>query len=267
MSEKIQGIFMIAFFILIGLSFSPISLDDKAMPQSSKNLFYQDYLELTAKYPHNQQSFTEGLFFYQGKLYESTGLYGESFLYKNMDIKTGEAESYYRFPDSIFLEGTTVFKDQLYALTYQENKAYVLNPNTLEIIKTIFYPREGWGLTTNGEELIASDGSSTIYFMDEDLEVNHSILVTYDGKEIKNINELEYIDGYLWANVWKTNDILIINPKTGEVIQKIDFTTLYQQGEDIENVLNGIAYNPDTGKIYITGKRWHTLFEFERKDN
>ena len=227
---------------------------------------YNNYVYVSNEYPHNTQSFTQGLFYYNGEMYETTGLYGQSKLYKNTNIKTGESENSFSFDNSIFAEGSVVFNDELYVLTYKENKVYVFDPETLEQKREIPYNRQGWGLTTDGKFLIASDGSCELFFMNEKLETLHTITVKRNGNNVRNINELEYINGYIWANEWLTNNILIINPKNGNVIKQIDFSGIYsKQITDSNDVLNGIAYNETTNKIYITGKRWDTLYELEIK--
>ena len=149
---------------------------------------YDEFLTLTNKYPHSTDSFTQGLFFHDDKLYESTGLYGNSKLFKNIDITTGNYEKEFTFTDDIFAEGSVVFNNKLYVLTYKENKVLVFDPETPELQKTLPYNREGWGLTTDGKSLIASDGSSKIYFMDEILNDIKHITVTNNGKEISRIN-------------------------------------------------------------------------------
>lgn len=193
------------------------------------------------------------------------GLYGKSALFKNIDLKTGSDENQYNFENSIFAEGSVVFNENLYVLTYKENKIFVFNPETLNLENIYYYEHEGWGLTTDNEHLIASDGSSKLYFMDEKLNIVKEIVVTDNGKEINKINELEYINGYIWANIWQTNNIIIIDKQTGNIVKTIDFTNLYNNSNDVDDVLNGIAYNEANKKVYITGKRWDTLFEFEFK--
>lgn len=227
---------------------------------------YTEYLTLTNEYPHSTASFTQGLFFHNGQMYESVGKYGESAVFKSISPETGEHEAEYRFADDIFAEGSVVFNGKLYVLTWKESIVSVFNPETLEHEKNYPYNREGWGLTTDGEYLIASDGTASICFMDADLNDVKTITVTFNGEEIPNINELEYINGYIWANVWLSDEILIIDPQNGDVISKLDFGGLYEaQSNDADDVMNGIAFNPETGKIYITGKRWDTLYEFELK--
>ena len=232
----------------------------------SDTVTYTEALTLVNSYPHKTDSFTQGLFFYDGKMYESTGRYGESRLMKNIDLKTGNCEWRYSFDENIFAEGSTVFNGRIYALSWKENKAFVFEPETLALEKTLEYPRQGWGLTTDGKFLIASDGTAELYFMNESLETVKTVRVTRSGKEIANINELEYIGGYIWANVWLSNEIIIINPENGKVEKTLDFTGLYDnKSSDADDCLNGIAYNEENGRVYITGKRWNTLFEFKLK--
>ena len=239
---------------------------EKELIKESENCYYTECLTLTNQYPHNAESFTQGLFFYNGELYESTGRYGESMLYGNVSVENGTAEMQYKFPADIFAEGSVVFKDKLYVLTYKENKVQVFDPKTLEFQTEYQYPRQGWGLTTDGETLIASDGSSTLYFMDEELGVLKTLEVMRDGESVQKINELEYINGEIWANVWLTNEIIQINKESGEVVRTIDFSDLYtKEITDSNYVLNGIAYDSDNGKLYLTGKKWDTLYEFEFK--
>lgn len=227
---------------------------------------FDEHLSLTAEYPHNTSSFTQGLFFRNGIMYESAGLYGESAVYKNINLENGKAEKGYRFESDIFAEGSVVFKEKLFVLTWQENCVMIFNPDSLKLEATLPYPREGWGLTSDGNSLIASDGSSMIYFMDEKLNVTKTLPVTLNGRPVNNLNELEYIDGQIWANVWLTNEILIIDKNSGETVKVLDFTSLAAgKSDNHDNVLNGIALNPDNGKIYITGKRWDTLYEFDIK--
>ena len=231
----------------------------------TKNINYDKYLKLTNIYSHNENSFTEGLFFYQDKLYETSGLYEKSKIYKDINFSNGTARQEKNIDDEIFAEGSVIYKNKLYVLTYKENKILEYNKDTLELLNTYYYPNEGWGLTTNNKYLIASDGSSNIYYINEKMEINKIITVKDNNKKVKNINELEYINDYIWANVWKENIVLIINPSTGNVIKKIDFTSLinkYIKSKNVD-VLNGIAFNKN--KIYITGKYYPYIFEFKIK--
>lgn len=221
-------------------------------------------LEIVAEYPHDTDSYTQGLFFHKGQMYETTGLHGKSTLRK-VDIATGEPLVKYDFSNKYFVEGAVVFKDNLYILTWDSKLAFVYDADSLKYKSTWKYPREGWGITTDGKQLIASDGSFTLYFMDEKFSLKQRINVKCEDRPVRWLNELEYIDGRIWANVYMTDEIVIINPKDGRVEGVIDCRgllpkELYTPDTD---VLNGIAYNPQTGKIYLTGKRWPKLYEIK----
>ncbi len=250
-----------AILILLSVSLTvPEEIPD------APSMHYTECMTLVAEYPHDTASFTQGLFFYGGEMYESTGRYNQSMLYKNVDIESGTVENEYKFADDIFAEGSVVFNDKLYVLTYKENQVLTFDPETLEYKNTYSYPRQGWGLTTDGEYLIASDGTSDLFFMDESLGIQKTVTVRLDGKAQTNINELEYINGEIWANQWLTERILIIDPDNGNVKRTIDFSGLYTPISDSpDDVLNGIAYDKDSGRVYITGKCWDKMFEFEIK--
>ena len=229
---------------------------------------YAERLTLIGTYPHDTDSFTQGLFFHDGQLYESTGLRGQSRLFKNVDISTGAPEAEASLSDELFGEGAVFFEGSIYMLTYRENTVLLFDPGSLALKASLPYPREGWGLTTDGECLIASDGTATLFFMDGQLNTLNTIEVTHNGQSVENLNELEYIDGEIWANVWLEDHIVIIDPGSGEVKEALSFAELVPERSELKNsdsVLNGIALDPQTGKIYITGKNWPALFEFEMK--
>jgi len=228
----------------------------------------KDYkVEVVAEYPHDRGGYTQGLFFYDGTLCESTGQWGTS-SYRNVDLATGKVLRKVDFARKYFGEGSVVFKDQLYILTWTNKIAFVYDPKTLKYIKSYMYPREGWGLTTDGKQLIASDGSSNLYFMDEKMQVKRTVKVTLEGRQMRYLNELEYIDGKIWANIYTTDYILIINPADGKVEGRIDCKGLLPAKlyADDTDVLNGIAQDPATGKIYLTGKNWPKLYEIKLKE-
>lgn len=251
-----------SILLLLALFFSACT----PAPKEAIRISYRNFLTLEATLPHNQNSFTQGLFIHNGKMYESTGLYGESSVFKNINPYRGIPESSYKFENDVFAEGSVIFKNKLYVLSWKENRVFVFNPDTLLLEKELPHNREGWGLTTDGNYLIASDGSSKLYYMDEELNDIKILTVTVDSKETANLNELEFIEGRIWANVWLTNEVLIINPESGEAGVVIDFSGLHDANSaDSDDVLNGIAYNPNTKKIYITGKRWNSLYEFKIK--
>ncbi|MCQ2143611.1 MAG: glutaminyl-peptide cyclotransferase [Bacteroidales bacterium] len=221
-------------------------------------------IEVVAEYPHDAGSYTQGLFFDKGELYESTGTYGKS-TFRKVDLETGEALLRIDYPEEYFGEGSVFFKDSLYVLTWENRKVFVYDARTMEPAGERDYPRQGWGLTTDGRSLVASDGSSRIYFLDKDLRLERKIIVRRDKHQIKWLNELEWIDGRIWANVYTTDNIVIINPRNGNVEGIIDLRGLLpKELRTIDtDVLNGIAYDSVTGKIYVTGKNWPRLYEIK----
>lgn len=219
-------------------------------------------LQVVNSFPHDRTSYTQGLFFYAGAMYESTGLNGKS-TFRKVDISTGKALSKLTFDRKYFLEGSVEKDGNIYMLTWQNQLAFVYDAATLEYKASYSYPREGWGLTTDGKHLVASDGSARLYFMDDNFRQVRTITVKMDGRPVRYLNELEYIDGKIWANVYMSDLILIINPESGNVEGVVDCTGLLPrqlQYEDTD-VLNGIAYNPADGSIYLTGKNWCRLYE------
>lgn len=219
-------------------------------------------LEVVAEYPHDTESYTQGLFIHEGQMYESTGQHGKS-TFRKVDLQTGKALKRLDFDKKYFVEGSVIFGDNLYILTWESRVAFVYDAKTLEYKSSWKYPREGWGLTTDGEFLIASDGSANLYFLDGDFKQDHKVLVTMEDRPIRLLNELEYIEGKVWANVYTYDEILIINPRSGKVEGVIDCRGLLPRDLHTSetDVLNGIAYDSQTEKIYLTGKNWPKLYE------
>lgn len=219
-------------------------------------------LDVVAEYPHDTDSYTQGLFFHDGQLYESTGMNGKS-TFRKVDLASGKPLKRLDFDKKYFVEGSVILGDNLYILTWESRVAFMYDAKTLEFKSSWSYPREGWGLTTDGKRLIASDGSATLFFMDENFALKDRVIVKCEDRPVRLLNELEYIDGKIWANVYTSNEIVIINPKNGNVEGVIDCRgllpkELYRPDTD---VLNGIAYNPKDGKIYLTGKNWPKMYE------
>ena len=214
-------------------------------------------------YPHDKKSYTQGLIFEDGIMYEGTGQYGESVLRK-IDFETGKVISELSIPVQYFGEGITAFGDKIIQLTWTSQVGFVYDKKTFKLLTTLQYSTQGWGLTTDGKRLIMSDGSATIYFLDPEYFSQTGSVDIYDNEgPVKKLNELEYIDGLVYANVYQTEEIIAFDPQTGKVLKRIDCRKVIPEGfkgED-DNVLNGIAYNTKTDKIYITGKRWPKLFE------
>ena len=220
-------------------------------------------VKVVREYPHDITSYTQGLFFHGDTLYESTGQWGES-TFRTVDLASGDALTRMDFSRQYFIEGSIIFGDTLYILTWTNNLVFLYDAATLEYKATVAYPRQGWGITTDGKQLIASDGSSYLYFMDADLNVLRRQRVTKDGKPVYDLNELEYIDGKVWANVYTTDTIVIINPADGVVEATVDCRGLLPYKERTRNtdVLNGIAVDKD-GRIFLTGKYWPKMYEIE----
>lgn len=216
-------------------------------------------------YPHDSDAFTQGLVYVDGHLYESTGLNGHSTLRED-DLETGRVLREVDVPSRYFAEGLTNWGSTLIQLTWKAHIAFVYDRATFRLLKTFHYPWEGWGLTQDGKHLIMSDGSETIHFLNPDtFQQVRSIRVTDHGKPIKNLNELEYIHGEIYANVWMTNHIARISPQTGKVLGWIDLTGILPSVEmrDDGAVLNGIAYDAPHSRLFVTGKLWPRLFQIQ----
>ena len=221
-------------------------------------------IKVVKEYPHDETSYTQGLFFQGDHLIETTGQKGESTLRK-VDLNTGKALKRFDFDRKYFLEGSVELNGKIFILTWLNKVAFIYDASSLEYLQTFSYPREGWGLTTDGTQLIASDGSSKLFFMDERFQLKKTLQVRLDGKPLRALNELEWIGGKVWANVYLTDMIVVIDPQTGNVEAKIDCTGLLPEAlrDEYTDVLNGIAFNPADGKLYLTGKYWKRLYEVE----
>lgn len=215
--------------------------------------------------PHDSEAFVQGLFFDNGKLYESSGQWSLSYL-REVDPNSGQTINKTQIKDQYFGEGSTVIGDEIYMLTWKSNTGLVFDKESLKPIREFNYPTEGWGLTTKDDTLIMSDGTEILRFMESTGFTEVKSIEVYDNKHaIDNLNELEFIDGYIYANRWTTDWIYKIDPTTGKVLAKIDLSGLIDRSNyDFEiDVLNGIAYDKNTNKIYVTGKNWPLLFEVE----
>ena len=215
-------------------------------------------------YPHDPTAFTQGLVFDEGHLYESTGLRGRSSLRRVM-LQTGEVRKIRRLPPHLFGEGITIYKGRIIQLTWISRQGFVYDKTGFSILRKFVYPTEGWGLTHDGSRLIMSDGTSTLYFLDpETFKEVRRITVSDRGNPVKRLNELEYINGEVYANIWTTNRIARVDPGTGRVGGWIDLSGLLgdgPRGGGRIGVLNGIAYDRKDDRIFVTGKLWPRLFE------
>jgi glutaminyl-peptide cyclotransferase len=233
--------------------------------------------EVVNNYKHDQKAFTEGLFFHNGFLYESTGEQGKSSLRK-VEPETGKVVQSVDLPNDSFGEGITLFDGKIYQLTWQERTCRVFDAETFKLLKELRYQGDGWGLTNDGKNLIMTDSTHVIRFLDpETFQTVRTISVFREnGKPLMNINELEYIKGEIWANIWhsedpdilgKPNYIVRINPSDGKILGWIDLDKISPDDveRDTENTLNGIAYDEATDRIFVTGKNWKKLFEIRLK--
>jgi glutamine cyclotransferase len=242
-------------------------------PQEQENIQIELYPEkppilytykIIRTYPHDKEAYTQGLLYDHGQMIESTGLKGKSSL-RRVKFETGEILKFYRLPDDIFGEGIASFNGKILQISWQDQVAFLYDKASFTLINKFNYPfKEGWGLTYDGTNLIMSDGSSNLYFLDKEYfsELN-SIQVCDDKGPVDKLNELEYIDGEVWANIYYTDWIVRIDPKTGVVLGKIDMSGLLKPEDrnSETNVLNGIAYDPQTKRIWVTGKNWPKLFQ------
>jgi glutamine cyclotransferase len=221
--------------------------------------------KIVNSYPHDTGAYTQGLCIYLGEMYESTGEYGHSTL-RHVELETGKVTREVKLSDQYFAEGMAILDGLIYQLTWQSGRAFVYNAANYERHGEFTYSGEGWGLTTDGTKLYMSDGTPNIVVRDPaTFRAERTIVVRKDGLSVQNINELEGIDGRIWAYVYLTDDILIINPESGAVEGIIDFTGIESQLALTysTDVMNGIAYDAETKRIYVTGKRWNKLFEIE----
>ncbi len=216
-------------------------------------------------YPHSRESFTQGLVIDEGILYEGTGLYGRSSLNK-IDLKTGSIIKSARLPDYFFGEGVTIYKDKIIQLTWMSGNGFIYDKKSLQLIDSFKYDTQGWGITHDGKQLIMSDGTARLSFLDPVTFKKTGQVEVYDqGQPVVNLNELEYIKGHVYVNVWKTSRIAIIDPKTGQVTAWIDLEGLKDMagGDSKQKTLNGIAYDVETDKLFVTGKLWPYIYEIK----
>jgi glutamine cyclotransferase len=219
--------------------------------------------EVVHVWPHDPGAFTQGLVFHDGKLLESTGQVGRSSL-RRVELETGKVLQKVDVPEPYFAEGITLLKGKIYQLTWQQQLGFIYDAWTFEKIGKFNFQGEGWGLTNDGQSLLLSDGTNRIRFLDPDnFQVRKTIAALDGSMPVIEINELEYIQGEIYANIWHDDRIVRIDPQTGRVVGWIDLTGLLAPGEvhDEEAVLNGIAYDDTNGRLFVTGKLWPKLFE------
>ena len=251
--QLVTGALLLLIFGLIGWT----QLDSARDPDRWQG-------EVIATYPHDPSAFTQGLTINQGKLYESTGPYGNSSL-RRVHLESGRIEKILELGENYFGEGITIFGKKLYQLTWRSRIGFVYDLETFDVVNTFGFSGEGWGLTNDNQHLIVSDGSSSVRFLDpETFNVIKRINVKENNLPVTQLNELEYINGEIWANIWHEDRIARISPRTGEILGWVDLSDLYpRSSRGNENVMNGIAFDQKTQNLFITGKNWPSLFEIK----
>jgi glutamine cyclotransferase len=254
--RHLSGI-LIATVVLV-ISFSILVLLN-SRPVNTAPLRYT--YDVVAVYPHDKNAFTQGLVIENGVLYESTGLYGNSTL-RRVELETGKILQTYALPNQFFGEGITIFDDTIIQLTWQSHRGFVYDKHSFELLREFTYPTEGWGITNNGTTLIMSDGTATLDFLDPETFEKVGQIEVHDAGPVTNLNELEYIHGQVYANILGEEKIAVINPQTGQVNEWIDLKGINnQENQGTERVLNGIAYDIEGDRLFVTGKMWSQLFQ------
>ena len=252
----------IVYYSCLDLTRSPIQT---VAPSSTVDTIPVYTYRVVASYPHDRMAFTQGLVVEDAVLYEGTGLHGRSTL-RRVELETGGILMVRALPANIFGEGITIQRDRIVQLTWQSNVGFVYSKDNFELLQEFYYPTEGWGITHDETRLIMSDGTSKLRFLDpETFEEIGEVEVLDDQGPVKNLNELEYVRGEIYANVWRTSRIARIDPQTGKVIGWIELKGILGSEDQSELIsdLNGIAYDAKNDRLFVTGKLWPKLFEIE----
>ncbi len=225
--------------------------------------------EVVNTWPHDPTAFTQGLIFHEGFLLESTGQYGESSLRK-VELKTGKVSKRISVPGQFFAEGLTLLRGKLFQLTWTERKGFIYDPDTLQLQDSFSYGGEGWGLTDDGDSLILSDGTHQLRFIDPlTFQVEKTVDVFDEGRPLRELNELEFVDGEVYANIWHRDEIVRLDPQSGKILGRIDLKGLLPldgRQRNPEAVLNGIAFDEEGKRLFVTGKLWPSVFEIKIKE-
>jgi glutamine cyclotransferase len=258
--KKLHLVFIVLVAVTIAIVLATIILlKDETADTKIVNYTY----EVIKVYPHDPNAFTQGLVMEEGVLYEGTGLYGSSTL-RRVDLETGNVLETRVLSEGYFGEGITIFGNKIIQLTWKANKAFVYDKSSFDLIEEFSYPTEGWGITTDGTYLIMSDGSANLYFLDPETFETIRKVEVWDNQPVTRLNELEYIEGRVYANIWLTDKIAIIDPDSGLVTGWIDLKGIYAtENSNSNDVLNGIAYDEQYNRLFVTGKRWTKLFQIE----
>jgi glutamine cyclotransferase len=256
-------IFLILSLLRYGPANRPNAISNGNSQSTSDARAQQVSYEVVSSYPHDPTSFTQGLVWHDGTLYESTGLKGESKL-RRLEFPSGKVLKEINLASEFFGEGLALVDSRLIQLTWQSHKGFVYDLNTFRQLQEFAYDTEGWGLTYDGKNLILSDGSSNLFYLDpQTFKPVKKLAVTMNGKPISDLNELDFIDGEIWSNVWQTDLIVRIDPSTGRVTSFLNLKGILAPSDKTgrEDVLNGIAYDAEKKRIFVTGKLWPRIFE------
>lgn len=260
-SKLFWSLTLVLAILAIAYLLKPILKSKPTLNNKPLNYTYK----IVNQYPHDPEAFTQGLIFADGYLYESTGLYGKSSL-RNIDLKTGNILREIKLAPNVFGEGITLLNNKIYLLTWKAKKGFIYDKETFQQTGSFTYPHDGWGLTNDGKNLIMSNGSSYIYFLEPKLfNITKKIKVIDQGEPVNQLNELEFINGKIYANIWRSNKIITIDPISGNVLEWINLSGILKKTDYKKriDVLNGIAYDNINKRLFITGKLWPKLFEVE----
>jgi glutamine cyclotransferase len=267
MKKRLVVAVVLIVAIVLGASLLVFLNNSKAPIQSTAAHYTYSIVNT---YPHDTKAFTEGLTYADGFLYESSGLnstYGAVSSLRRVDLITGDVVQEYTLPSQYFGEGIAIVNNTIIQLTWQSHIGFIYDKNTFALLGNFSYPTEGWGLTFDGKQLIMSDGSDNLYFLNPITFQRTGQVRVHDGNtNVVNINSLQYINGDVYANIWQTNQIAIINPQTGQVKAWIDLTGLPAEVAINLNpnaVLNGIAYDQQNNRLFVTGKDWPSLYQIK----
>ena len=255
-NQSLTGLLILAAMLELG-AITLVSLNEGPTNTTTPRYTY----DIVNVYPHDENAFTQGLVFEDGFLYEGTGLYGNSSL-RRVELETGKVLQVHALQDQFFGEGVAIVGDKIIQLTWESHRGFVYDKNTFDLLREFSYPTEGWGITYDGSRLIMSDGTASLYFLDPETLQRVGQVEVHDTAPVTCLNELEYSKGEVYANVWREEKIAIIDPNTGQVRAWIDLKGIRGSGDpDPNNVLNGIAYDAEGDRLFVTGKRWPLLYE------
>ncbi len=255
-SQQLALILAVTAVIVFGAAAFVLVSDSPVIPEPANYTY-----TVVNVYPHEQTAFTQGLVFEDGILYEGTGRWGQSTL-RRVDLETGNVTQLHSLPSHLFGEGITIFEDKIIQLTWISGKGFVYDKSSFDLLQEFTYSTDGWGITHDGSKLIMSVGNATLYFLDPETFQIIGQVEVHDGMPVEDLNELEYIDGMVYANILMTEKIAIIDPETGQVTAWIDMKGLKAENPGAD-VLNGIAYDAEGDRLFVTGKLWSNLYEIE----